>query len=124
MDAEMKAKWVEALRSGKFEQATEQLKSDGGYCCLGVLCIVAGASWQHFTGVDEETGDYLDLDNVPVANGECLSAGEDQELGSYAMKKFGITNDHQRILVAMNDGIAGEPQQPFPVIADFIEKNL
>ena len=35
--------WVEALRSGKFRQTRQQLKSrNGAYCCLGVLCEVAG----------------------------------------------------------------------------------
>jgi hypothetical protein len=34
-------KWVKALRSGKYEQTTHQLKSDEGYCCLGVACEVA-----------------------------------------------------------------------------------
>src|SRR5688572_11113721 len=35
--------WVEALRSGKYEQGTGQLANgDGGFCCLGVLAICAG----------------------------------------------------------------------------------
>jgi len=43
MDANLKTKWVEALRSDRFEQARRELQScDGGsYCCLGVLCVVA-----------------------------------------------------------------------------------
>lgn len=39
MNQEIKAKWVSALRSGKYRQAKERLQSDsGGFCCLGVLC--------------------------------------------------------------------------------------
>jgi len=39
-------KWVKALRSGKYKQATGQLKrqDDGGsttFCCLGVACELA-----------------------------------------------------------------------------------
>lgn len=40
-------KWVEYLRSGRFEQTTSVLESvdeEGqpeGYCCLGVACLVA-----------------------------------------------------------------------------------
>lgn len=42
MEAELKSKWVEALRSGKYEQGRASLRSGGKYCCLGVLCAVAG----------------------------------------------------------------------------------
>lgn len=33
-------KWIEALRSGKYEQDTTVLQSNKGYCCLGVGCEV------------------------------------------------------------------------------------
>jgi hypothetical protein len=33
--------WVDALRSGEFKQITSTLQSGSGYCCLGVLCVVA-----------------------------------------------------------------------------------
>lgn len=36
-------KWVEALRSGDFEQGKGALKDvDGNYCCLGVACEISG----------------------------------------------------------------------------------
>ncbi len=40
MDASLKAKWVEALRSGKYKQERLTLQSGGGFCCLGVLCAL------------------------------------------------------------------------------------
>src|SRR6185503_20826939 len=43
MDKKLKAKWVKALRSGDYEQTNYALHDSGGYCCLGVLCSVAGA---------------------------------------------------------------------------------
>lgn len=30
--------WVAALRSGKYQQTSNTLHDDVGYCCLGVLC--------------------------------------------------------------------------------------
>ena len=30
--------WRNELRSGKYEQTIEMLKSKNGYCCLGVFC--------------------------------------------------------------------------------------
>jgi hypothetical protein len=39
--SELMTKWVAALRSGKYEQGTNVLRSEwGSYCCLGVLCDV------------------------------------------------------------------------------------
>lgn len=42
MDSELKTKWVEALRSGKFKQIRGNLYEKDGNCCLGVLCVVSG----------------------------------------------------------------------------------
>lgn len=42
MDKELKTKWVAALRSGEYKQGRNRLKWAGRYCCLGVLCEVAG----------------------------------------------------------------------------------
>lgn len=41
---ENRAKWIKALRSGKYKQGKSELfnKSEKTYCCLGVLCVVAG----------------------------------------------------------------------------------
>lgn len=65
MDAKLKAKWVEALRSGKYTQTSGFLNrqepyqsNDGyvklpGYCCLGVLCdITPGVEWDSSLGPD------------------------------------------------------------------------
>jgi hypothetical protein len=36
-------RWVEALRSGKYEQGKGQLKTAGGaFCCLGLFCELEG----------------------------------------------------------------------------------
>ena len=44
MKQEIKERWVEALRSGKYEQGTGTLTTGSGrYCCLGVLCDLAVA---------------------------------------------------------------------------------
>lgn len=50
MNAEWKAKWLEALRSGSYQQGKGTLRYKGEFCCLGVLCDISGM------GVWEETG--------------------------------------------------------------------
>jgi hypothetical protein len=42
MNAEVKKKWLAALRSGKYKQGKYTLRTeDNEFCCLGVLCEVA-----------------------------------------------------------------------------------
>ena len=40
MNSKIKEVWVNALRSGKYEQGSEKLRGANGYCCLGVLCDI------------------------------------------------------------------------------------
>jgi len=42
MDKKLKMKWVKALESGRYKQTRTVLTDNYGYCCLGVLCRVAG----------------------------------------------------------------------------------
>ena len=37
---EIKTRWVEALRSGKYMQTQGTLRNGEGFCCLGVLCDI------------------------------------------------------------------------------------
>jgi len=40
---EIAERWIEALKSGKYEQGKMYLRRWGQYCCLGVLCDLAVA---------------------------------------------------------------------------------
>ena len=50
MDKKVKARWLEALRSGKYRKARNRLRNkNGGMCCLGVLCDIKprrGVEWE------------------------------------------------------------------------------
>lgn len=41
MNPDVKARWVEALRSGNYKQGKQALYHAGRFCCLGVLCDLA-----------------------------------------------------------------------------------
>lgn len=45
MNKELKNKWIEALRSGKYKQGKGALRTgdieNPHYCCLGVLCAIS-----------------------------------------------------------------------------------
>ncbi len=50
MDAQLKAQWIAALRSGEYRQGEGKLRDGGNYCCLGVLCdIVDPGAWEDDT---------------------------------------------------------------------------
>ena len=42
LDGKLKARWVKALRSGKYKQARSVLFNGQAYCCLGVLDVLLG----------------------------------------------------------------------------------
>ena len=37
---DVKKNWLEALRSGRYLQSRSKLRSESGFCCLGVLCDI------------------------------------------------------------------------------------
>lgn len=54
MNASVKQVWIEALRSGKYEQGYESLCNNGKFCCLGVLTDLYiqanNQQWHHDVG--------------------------------------------------------------------------
>lgn len=103
MDAELKAKWIAALRSGEYKQGNGRLRDGDKYCCLGVLCDVSGAGrWQDDWYYDNSGGANCYLP-------ESLS--------------IDIDRDTQGTLAVMNDGNI-LPPATLDEIADYIEANL
>ena len=54
MKKRVMTKWVAALRSGKYTQATGALRKAGdSFCCLGVLCdIIDPTKWDARPGIE------------------------------------------------------------------------
>jgi hypothetical protein len=42
MNPQIKQKWLNALRSGDYQQGQRYLRTNSGFCCLGVLCDLYG----------------------------------------------------------------------------------
>ena len=63
MNPEVKQKWIDALRSDKYKQGSDNLRSVTGYCCLGVLCDLYSqehnTQWE-FRGNDETNLQHQD----------------------------------------------------------------
>jgi hypothetical protein len=121
--AEIKSAWLEALRSGEYEQGTRTLKStpDGGakFCCLGVLCDLhakaTGTEW-----------------SAPTSSGDWwryMQQGADLPLQVQEWAGLDRTNprvwyiDGWACLSDLNDGCNG-PALPFVQIAEKIADKL
>ena len=92
--------WVEALRSGKYQQGRDRLRTNDEYCCLGVLCDLKDPSaWRDLTYY----GAYFHGDDL-MFPGEQLS---------------GLDHEIESRLSRMNDN-----GKSFAEIADWIEANI
>lgn len=112
MNPEIKAKWVAALRSGKYQQGSHQLKNDdlGTHCCLGVLCELHAEETKDEWSVDEE---YKD----PRYNGKT------DVLPAVVMEWAGLEENNPYL----NDQTAAYKNDrgvPFETLATLIEENL
>lgn len=133
MNPEIKAKWVEALRSGKYKQGTGKLRrltrtlmglpdvSTDQFCCLGVLCelaIEAGVIDQPNRAFGSyRYGTDHDADLLPREVG--LWAGIDQRDPRVVTGHDLIEGPTCYSLSVVND--SGES---FETIAGYIEKSL
>jgi len=124
MDQDVKREWIEALRSGEYEQATGTLRkraSDGvKHCCLGVLCDLVkdrvGGQWHD---VDFEMVDF----RFDVEGRE----SHIEILPETIVTTFDLPSQEVEIdgtcLTTLNDGV-GCDQHSFHEIADLIERHL
>lgn len=108
MNKKFKAKWVEALRSGRYKQGDGMLRTKGPenkalYCCLGVACRVLGLR-------PNKVG------NFPDDSGSGDYAGDEFPTPSQ-LKKLGLSKLSARSLARLNDD-----GNSFDDIAKVIEK--
>lgn len=104
LNPDFKKRWIEALRSGDYEQGKNSLYKDGKYCCLGVACVLDGIS----TDVIEKR---------PYITG-AMKPSED--LVQLSKNDISSTKDLDYVLSDMND----ERGISFEGIANWIEDNL
>jgi hypothetical protein len=112
MNPEIKKKWVDALRSGKYKQGRDGLhdRLNNTFCCLGVLCDVEGLESVH--DPESRWARYI-FDNHDDRKSSVVT------LHNSYRDKIHIMPSEVCKLVDMNDrGV------PFHEIADYIEENL
>lgn len=111
-----KDKWIKALRSGKYQQGADQLRTkleDGPlHCCLGVLCDVTGLPYRSSDSYPPNK--VIDLTFKSGANRRQMCKVMDMP-GSKA-EDAGVL----AYLAYMNDA----QDKSFKQLANWIEKNL
>lgn len=123
MNPEVKEKWIEALRSGRYTQADGRLRTRLGYCCLGVLCDL----YNHNGWVDggEDKTDTLSRFKFQDADGNLSSSylpAEVQDWSGVSMRGDLPTSESDELrttLATMNDN-----GRSFEEIAQVIEELL
>jgi hypothetical protein len=116
MQAELRNRWIAALRSGRYAQGKGYLRQDdmdgvARYCCLGVLCEVAGIEWVTPGNVTTDDDDYGYMGATEWAP-SFLGLPQPDDVDSGKMTD-------QSLLANMNDTNAS-----FTEIADWIEANI
>ena len=109
---EPQQKWVNALRSGKYEQCKGSLTRDGKYCCLGVACEISSLELDPYW---RERGTLLS-EAAPVKEELGLKSHEGAFDGEGIDLESAIRRSPSKSLSFLND--AG---WTFNQIANFIE---
>ena len=117
MKPEIKAKWLAALRGGKYKQTAGVLRDERGMCCLGVLIdVVDPKGWKQDR--DNCIFSYDGEDQLPTA-AFCKRVGLPAPVPKY-VSKYGTCTTITDKLAEMND----DDGKSFTEIADFIEDVL
>lgn len=110
MDAQLKAKWVEALRSGDYQQGMNYLRRGNSFCCLGVLCDIS------------QRGDWTRDEEDPVPGTMKYKVGNNASCQylSWALRNdYGLDGFFLEEVMKRND-----EGDKFSAIADYIEARL
>lgn len=115
------AEWTAALRSGDFKQTQRWLNSNGGFCCLGVLCEIKGLPKKDIDGeigyvFEGKTKDDERYSHTVIPRPFEAQMLEDLNLSMRVNLGEGIEDSLAGVLMAMND-----EGKSFNEIADYID---
>lgn len=130
MNPAIKRKWVDALRSGEYEQGRGGLRHHDKYCCLGVLTdLYHRATGEGKWMEGRNSGEYRFIGRGEVYSGAILLPEISQWAG-FDVEEFLSQRPMGRYsngsLLRDNDGdrAEGVPPKTFDEIAEIIEKHF
>lgn len=109
MKTEIKQRWIQALKSGEYQQTKSCLRDSNGFCCLGVLTDLYAKEhnmqWQDDNSFEEQTAVLsscvIEWAGLVYPNPDIFYEGEESSLA-------GVNDD----------------EVPFSEIADLIAEQL
>lgn len=109
LDPDLKTRWVEALRSGRYKHGKQNLCAYNAYCCLGVLAHIDGK----LVAIDPDYSYFVDRD---------FSADEHSStLPDSYLYHLNLNHEVAEMLMAWNDDVKTDS---FHDIANWIDENL
>jgi hypothetical protein len=133
MNEQIAKQWVEALRSGKYNQGQGflcRIDANGNkyHCCLGVLCEILGVKGEKIDlEEDPDTRDIIDSGQTIIAYDYCVKLPPEVVFKSAEFvnptgnpRIFGVNGDMDT-LADLNDGTFSR-SFTFNEIADIIEE--
>lgn len=133
MNADVKREWTDALRSGEYQKARGYLRTNEGYCCLGVLCevavrhgIIAEATHSGPDNCYARYGPDQDISTLPA---EVVRFAELDNVNPVVEAPDGFVNNIGELkdrasLAEINDAEIDDQDYGFDVIADLIDAQL
>lgn len=128
MNKEIKARWIQALRSGNYAQGKYNLRRQDSYCCLGVLCdIVKDEVNYNWLPVDDSLGTFYKIYKIDQAD-EILP----ESVAIYAglndcSPQVGVIctcEDEERVEYLQIANLNDSGDYSFEQLADLIEKQF
>lgn len=126
MKPEIKQKWLNALRSGDYQQTQKTLRKGDAFCCLGVLCDLylnehsdpKGCWIRSFS--DEYQYSHMDIDDDEIVDTEYIPHP--------VMVWSGIKNENPTVMdkneVEVSISELNDTGYSFKEIADLIEEKM
>lgn len=138
MNPEIKAKWVQALRSGEYKQGVGRLRSLGDeFCCLGVLTDLAVKEGVEGVEWDDDMDGIAVLEVCKGWSGDTFPCTVTANLPFVVMEWADLSSPDPEVYVpasaaAESDGLEGiralsvlnDAGGSFATIADVIEESL
>lgn len=116
MDPELKARWIEALRSGHYRKGTTYLCRNENYCCLGVLADIENL----FVGPHELAVAIKHISGSVAGLPRHISEQyglQEQAIQYYSFKPIDTDWSHHRMLAYINDN-----STTFDHVIEYIER--
>lgn len=119
---EFKAKWLAALRSGKYQQTRFWLHRPNGFCCLGVACDLADSEQWYPSEATDDNDNPVKVYETRSQSKELPARGDlpDEVFEVLFQSSMDLDNSVMGHIANLND----DEEWSFAMIADWIEEHL